>query len=481
MTTSPLAHSLQPVPPYLMQTHPRIDHAALVAVLSDLGGVEHLADLGAGGPLVASAGARSLFHCLFGRDSIRMAMDVLDDFPAVARATVRDLARLQGVRDNPRGEEEPGRILHEDRAADDPHAARLAEHWDLPYYGAVDSTPQWINLLAGLAERDGDGILDEAFVDRLGRTRTMHDALVEAIGWIVRRLDDPIGGGFLWVRRASPDGIINQVWEDSWDSYYHEDGALLDPDLPYAPVHVQGYVYDALLGAASIFERGSGGVAESARASEDAAKVRFHAAELREHAAELRARAARLRACVLAEFWLPELGTFAQALAFDAAGRATPIRVAASSPGHLLASGLLDGDDAGDIRRATIARFRQDDLLAAGGVRTKSTGAARFGAGTYHNGSTWPMDTGVIADGLRRHGEHAQADDLEDRILRGCAAVGGFPEFFRGDADDAVRVNTTVVDRIVDGRLNRLEQPPQADQGWTATRVWRILRRRGQI
>jgi len=25
--------------------------------------------------------------------------------------------------------------------------------------------------------------------------------------------------------------------------------------------------------------------------------------------------------------------------------------------------------------------------------------------------------------------------------------------------------------------LNRLEQPPQPYQGWTATRVWRILRR----
>jgi hypothetical protein len=25
--------------------------------------------------------------------------------------------------------------------------------------------------------------------------------------------------------------------------------------------------------------------------------------------------------------------------------------------------------------------------------------------------------------------------------------------------------------------MNRLEQPPQANQGWTVTRVWRILRR----
>src|SRR5205807_3738071 len=52
-----------------------IDIAALVRVLCDLGRVERLADLGMVGPLVASAGSDSLFHCLFGRDSIRMAMD----------------------------------------------------------------------------------------------------------------------------------------------------------------------------------------------------------------------------------------------------------------------------------------------------------------------------------------------------------------------------------------------------------------------
>jgi glycogen debranching enzyme len=99
----------------------------------------------------------------------------------------------------------------------------------------------------------------------------------------------------------------------------------------------------------------------------------------------------------------------------------------------------------------------------------------------YHNGSTWPMDTGVIADGLRRHGAAAQADDLEDRILRGCADGGGFPEFLRGETDGSIGVNLTIVDRLVDGVLNRLEQPPQANQGWTATRVWRILRRRSKV
>jgi glycogen debranching enzyme len=440
---------------------PGIDVSSLVGTLCDLGGVERLQDLGTRGPLVASAGARSLFHCLFGRDGIRMAMDLLDDFPAVARSTVLELARLQGVSDNPRGEEEPGRILHEHRPPEDPHAARLGEHWDLPYYGAVDSTPQWINLLLAACERDGGEILATPLIDRTGRTRTVRDALDDAITWILRRLDDPIGAGFLWVRRASPHGIPNQVWEDSGDSYYHEDGTIFDFSRPYAPVAVQGYAYDALLGAAELLECRSPGPPGWPSA--------------------LRARAARLRAHVLSDFWLPELGTFAHAVGLTADGLVRPARVVASAAGHLLASRLLDGADAAPYRTALIARFAQDDLLAGAGIRTKAVGAPRFGPGTYHNGSTWPMDTGVIADGLRRHGAVAQADDLEGRILLGCAEAGGFPEFLRGEVDGSIRVNTAIVDRLIDGALNRLEQPPQANQGWTVTRVWRILRRRNEI
>ena len=87
------------------------------------------------------------------------------------------------------------------------------------------------------------------------------------------------------------------------------------------------------------------------------------------------------------------------------------------------------------------------------------------------------MDSGVIADGLRRWGHHALATDLDRRILAACAEVGGFPEFFRGEPDGRLCVNREIVDAIVDGVPNRLEQPPQVNQGWTATRVWRILRR----
>ena len=453
---------------------PGIDLGTLRRVLCALGQVQRLADLGQRGPLLASAGSTSLFHCLFGRDSLRMSLDLLDDFPAVGRATLRELAHLQGLTYDPRAEEEPGRILHEHRRPGDPLLPELERFWTFPYYGAVDSTPQWINLLAAYTDRFGDEILTVPLTDRQDRVVTLTDCLQAALGWIVRRLDDPRGGGFLWVQRASPDGIPNQVWEDSSDSYYHESGELFDFEQPYAPVAVQGYAYDALLGAAEILER------RAERAGQQTGQP-----------AALRARATQLRAGLLREFWQPDLGTFALALTVDGGehkgdggqhqSRGRPARVIASSPGHQLASRLLDGEDVTAIRTQLIGRLIQGDLLAGAGIRTRSTGSPRFRAGSYHNGSTWPVDTGIIADGLRHHGEAGLADELEARILAGCALAGGFPEFFRGDPDGSIAVNVSTLDEIVDGVLNRLEQPPQPDQGWTATRVWSILRRRGAI
>jgi glycogen debranching enzyme len=421
-------------------------------------------------------------------NALRMSLDLLPDFPLVARVTLLELARLQGVRYDPRAEEEPGRMLHEHRLLGDPILRELERFWTFPYYGSVDSTPQWINLLGRYIQQEDDAILDERFLDRHQREHALADSLEAALGWIIGRLDDPSGGGYLWVRRAHAEGIPNQVWEDSGDSYYHADGTIFDFTQPYAPVAVQGYTYDALLAAADLSERGtrSGGEPHPSLAGRALLEPQG-----------LRARAAALRTAFLRDFWQPDLGTFALALTFDrddlgprvdaesatapppAHGR--PARVIASSPGHLLASRLLDGDDVAEQRTKLIARLFAADMLAGAGIRTRSTGAARFRAGSYHNGSTWPVDTGIIADGLRRHGETALADELESRILAGCSQVGAFPEFFRGNTDGSIALNEATLDQLVDGVMNRLEQPPQMAQGWTITRVWSILRRRNLL
>jgi glycogen debranching enzyme len=175
------------------------------------------------------------------------------------------------------------------------------------------------------------------------------------------------------------------------------------------------------------------------------------------------------------------LGTFAHALTIPINGSTVPSRVVASAPGHLLASRLLDGTENALLRERLISRLLQSDLLAGAGIRTKSTNDPLFRPGSYHNGSVWPMDTGVIADGLRRHACHNQANDLEHRIVRACVQVESFPEFFRGEVNGTVSINTGQVTYIRDGEVHFREQQPQVAQGWTVTRVWRILVRRGLL
>src|ERR1700750_3184271 len=89
------------------------------------------------------------FHALFGRDSLITSLQVLPERPEVARATLRALATLQGRRDDPLTQEEPGRIGHEFRPA--PPASFVAAGWpdgaESGDYGTADST-SWFCVVA---------------------------------------------------------------------------------------------------------------------------------------------------------------------------------------------------------------------------------------------------------------------------------------------------------------------------------------------
>ena len=72
----------------------------------------------------------SLFEAEFGRDSLIVARDELFAYPQIARKTIKSLASSQGLPPERtdeeymtayyKREEEPGRIIHEKRSADDP-------------------------------------------------------------------------------------------------------------------------------------------------------------------------------------------------------------------------------------------------------------------------------------------------------------------------------------------------------------------------
>src|SRR6267143_4196763 len=173
------------------------------------------------------------FRSLFGRDSLISSWQMLEIDPSIARATLTCLAALQGTQSNATREEEPGKILHEQRT--DPVSRLELPHWDFPYFGSVDSTPLFLVLAGFYLKRTKD----EALV---------HDLwphLKAAYAWVAGSED--AGAGYLRYERKNPFGLFHQGWKDG-----SEDHLRIRP--PVAIVEVQGYAVAAHTAFASLAE-----------------------------------------------------------------------------------------------------------------------------------------------------------------------------------------------------------------------------------
>jgi len=335
---------------------------------------------------VLAAGA-PWFMTVFGRDSLLTAWMTLLADHSLARGVLETLARRQGRVDDPRTEEEPGKIVHELRFG---HAGGLALGGGDAYYGSVDATPLFVMLLGELRRWDPD----DALVDRL------LPAADRALAWIAER-GDRDGDGYVEYERRSPRGLANQGWKDSWDAVRHLDGELAEP--PIALAEVQGYVYAAYLARAH-FAQEAGDLATC------------------EH---YRDRATRLRDRFNEDFWLEDRGWYALALDRDK----RPVESLASNMGHCLWTGIVDPDRAPVVA----ARLLGDDLFSGWGIRTLGRSMPAYNPVSYHNGSVWPHDCAIAAAGLARYGLIAEAHRIIEAQLDAAAAYHGqLPELFAG-------------------------------------------------
>jgi glycogen debranching enzyme len=170
----------------------------------------------------------------------------------------------------------------------------------------------------------------------------------------------------------SAAGLVQQGWKDSQDSVFHDHGSLAEP--PIALCEVQAYVYDARMRAAMMADALGDGP----------------------RAATLRASAERLRAQFEDRFWCEDEAIYA--LALD--GRKERCRVRSSNAGHCLFGGI-----ASPARARTVAeQLVGPEMFSGWGIRTLSSVEERYNPMSYHNGSVWPHDNGLIADGFARYG-----------------------------------------------------------------------------
>ena len=298
----------------------------------------------------------------FGRDSIITSLQTLGMNPVIACDTLRYLARMQGTRENPATDEQPGKIMHELRRGE---LARAGEIPHVPYYGTVDATPLWLILLHEAWRWTGDEALVRSLLPNAER----------ALDWI-DRYGDLDGDGFIEYATTSEKGLANQGWKDSRDGVPFPDGTL--PTPPIALVEVQGYVYDAKIRMASLFE----------------------AFGQPERAELLRRQAATLREEIHRRFWLDHIGTFA--LALD--GDKVPIPTVTTNAGHLLWSRVPDAAQAERMAGVLLGPA----MFSGWGIRTLSAAEPVYNPMSYHDGSVWPHDNGIVAMGLSLYG-HTRA------------------------------------------------------------------------
>ena len=347
------------------------------------------------GDRYAAAGS-PWFLTLFGRDALWTAFMALPFDPELARGTLRVLARLQGVKDDPVSEEQPGRIVHEVRFGSPASRGGLPER----SFSSVDATPLFV-ILAHEAWRWG--MLDEDMSGLIPHVEA-------ALAWM-RDSSDAGGDGFIEYR--VPDGpeddprtlpLVHQGWKDSGDGIRYADGTVARP--PIALAEVQAYAYAAANRGAELLDHFGRPGGEGWRRWASGLRRRFRAS-----------------------FWVEDaLGPY-PAIALDANRR--PIDGPASNMGHLLAMGLLDGAEAARVAQ----RLTHPSLSSGWGLRTLATTSGGFNPLSYHCGSVWPHDTAIAAWGLARSGRSDEAITLIRGLVRAAPWFNyRLPELFAGFA-----------------------------------------------
>ena len=336
------------------------------------------------------------FMALFGRDSLITSYQTVPFQPHLAHTTLEVLAELQATSMDDFRDAEPGKILHELRRGE---LTVRGEAPQSPYYGAHDTTPLFLILLDEYERWTGD----------LDFVRILEPAARAALEWM-EKYGDLDGDGYLEYRTRSSKGLGNQCWKDSWNSILFHDGSLAQP--PIATCEIQGYAYDARR--------------RMARLARLAWKDELLAARLEGDAARLRERFNR-------DFWNQEGAYYV--LALDREKR--QVDSLTSNIGHLLWSGIVDTERAEHVKE----RLMSADLFSGWGFRSMSSGEAGYNPIEYHDGTVWPHDAVIVAEGLRRYGYRDEAATVIQALFEAAAHFRyRLPEVFAGFAREETRI-----------------------------------------
>jgi glycogen debranching enzyme len=330
------------------------------------------------------------FVAVFGRDSLLVSLQTMAVHPGLALGALEKLAQYQATEIDDWRDAEPGKMPHELRVGELAHFHKIPH---TPYYGTADATILYLIVLHETWRWLGDAAL----------LRTYRDVALRCLAWI-DRFGDLDGDGFQEYRTRSTHGYENMGWKDAGDAVVYPDGRQVRS--PKALCELQGYVFDAKLRMAEVFDA----LAEPVRA------------------AELRRQAAALQIRFEEQFWCEDLDCYAFGLDPDK----RPIATVASNAGHCLWSGIARPEHAARVVR----RLMEPDLWSGWGIRTLSAHNPAYNPFSYQRGSVWPHDNGIIALGFKRYGFAAEAARIARDVSEAASYFVSYrlPELYAGYA-----------------------------------------------
>lgn len=359
--------------------------ATLAQARSDLAAL-HLGDVD------TVAAGLPLYIALFGRDTLTAGWQAGLLGPELMSGTLHVLAQVQGTRDDPWRDEQPGKMLHE------AHTGPLSMLDLNPRgrsYSSITTSGLYAFIVAELWHWTGDKELVRPFIE----------PALRALQWLDRH-GDLDGDGFYEYKTRSPMGPRHQAWKDSLDAIVHEDGGDVEP--PIATCEEQAFVYVAKLHLAeTLWWLGQRDLSRRLYRESVELKKRFNDA-----------------------FWMEDEGFYAMAL--DADKR--QVRSIGSNAGHCLAAAITDAS----LVRTIADRLFQPDLFSGWGIRTLSSDHPRYNPYSYHLGSIWPVEHGTFAIGLMRYGLHDHVEQIARAQFEAAALfeLHRLPELFGGHPRD---------------------------------------------
>ncbi|MEK7099807.1 MAG: amylo-alpha-1,6-glucosidase [Patescibacteria group bacterium] len=353
---------------------------------------------------ILASSKEEIYGCVFGRDSLLTSLLLLRTYEytkdayllALVRKILIGVAKLQGREVNLESGEEPGKIIHEFRPDNHEHLTNHPEHpWFLypdgimRNYDTVDATPLFLLTLL----RYYDQSHDEVILELLGAN------LRDALGWILnyglRSRDGFISYSFKPERTKG--GLRVQSWMDSTESVFFEE-TMDQPEYSIAPVEVQAYAYAALAAWSTYFRSLDAAFADRLAVAAKTLKGTFNTQFIQDNGS----------------------GVYL-AYALDGAGK--PLLSKRSSMGHVLFADTPKGFGRDSILKEQYAREIADQLMSPelfvpeAGIRTLATTSRNYLPNSYHNGSIWPHDTAIIADGLDEYGFREEAASVRRALL----------------------------------------------------------------